>query len=174
MRFGAPQKASYNPDTDSFPVAYLLVPCAVLGVLVNQDHYSLFEMVWAFSIYLEAVAILPQLFLLQKQGEVENLTSHYVFALGAYRGLYLLNWIFRYFTEEVRDAAPPASANAPRRRRPAAPSYPPHPFDPRPQDYMQRIVWIAGLVQTGLYCDFFYHYYESKKGGLNRPVKLPV
>ena len=33
-------------------------------------------MVWAFSIYLEAVAILPQLFLLQKQGEVENLTSH--------------------------------------------------------------------------------------------------
>ena len=141
MRFGAPQKASYNPDTDSFPVAYLLVPCAVLGVLVNQDHYSLFEMVWAFSIYLEAVAILPQLFLLQKQGEVENLTSHYVFALGAYRGLYLLNWIFRYFTEE---------------------------------DYVQRIVWLAGLVQTALYCDFFYHYYQSKRGGMNRPVKLPV
>ena len=36
----------------------------------RADHYSLFEMVWAFSIYLEAVAILPQLFLLQKQGEV--------------------------------------------------------------------------------------------------------
>ena len=57
-------------------------------------------MVWAFSIYLEAVAILPQLFLLQKQGEVENLTSHYVAALGAYRALYLLNWVYRYFTEE--------------------------------------------------------------------------
>ena len=62
-------------------------------------------------------------------------------ALGAYRGLYLLNWIYRYMTEE---------------------------------DYVQRIVWIAGVVQTGLYCDFFYHYYESKRGGLNRPVKLPV
>ena len=98
-------------------------------------------MVWAFSIYLEAVAILPQLFLLQKQGEVENLTSHYVFALGAYRGLYLLNWIFRYFTED---------------------------------DYVQRIVWFAGVVQTALYCDFFYHYYQSKKGGLSRAVKLPV
>ena len=76
MRFGAPQRATYNPELDAFPVQYLLGPCALLGVLVNQDHYSPFEMVWAFSIYLEAVAILPQLFLLQKQGEVENLTSH--------------------------------------------------------------------------------------------------
>ena len=141
MRMGAPQKATYNAEQDAFPVQYLLGPCAILGLLINQDHRSPFEMVWAFSIYLEAVAILPQLFLLQKQGEVENLTSHYVAALGAYRGLYLINWIFRYFTEE---------------------------------DYMQRIVWIAGVIQTGLYCDFFYHYYQSKRGGMNRPVKLPV
>jgi len=141
IRFGPPQKATYNPEQDAFPVQYLVGPCALLGLLINQDHYSFFEMIWAFSIYLEAVAILPQLFLLQKQGEVENLTSHYVFALGAYRALYLLNWIFRYFTEE---------------------------------DYLQRIVWMAGLTQTALYCDFFYHYYQSKKGGMNRPVKLPV
>lgn len=141
MRFGAPQKATYNPEVDAFPVQYLIGPCALLGVIINQDHKSPFEMVWAFSIYLEAVAILPQLFLLQKQGEVENLTSHYVFALGAYRGLYLLNWIFRFMTEE---------------------------------DYVQRIVWVAGIAQTALYCDFFYHYYQSKKGGLNKPVKLPV
>ena len=33
---------------------------------------------------------------------------------------------------------------------------------------------LPGLVQTGLYCDFFYHYYESKKGGMNKAVKLPV
>lgn len=141
IRFGTAQKATYDGEKDAFPIQYLLVPCAVLGLIINQDHYSPFEIVWAFSIYLEAVAILPQLFLLQKQGEVENLTSHFVAALGAYRGLYLLNWMFRYFTEE---------------------------------DYVQRIVWFAGLVQTALYCDFFYHYYQSKKGGMNKPVKLPV
>jgi hypothetical protein len=72
IRFGAPQKATYNAEEDTFPVQYLLAPCAVLGVLINQDHSSPFEMVWAFSIYLEAVAILPQLFLLQKQGEVSG------------------------------------------------------------------------------------------------------
>ena len=82
---GGPKRATYDPEKDAFPVQYLLGPCALLGILINQDHYSPFEMVWAFSIYLEAVAILPQLFLLQKQGEVENLTSHYVAALGAYR-----------------------------------------------------------------------------------------
>ena len=40
----------------------------MLGVAINQDYGSPFEMIWAFSIYLEAVAILPQLFMLQKQG----------------------------------------------------------------------------------------------------------
>ncbi|PNX93625.1 er lumen protein retaining receptor-like protein [Trifolium pratense] len=54
---------------------------------------------WAFSIYLEAVAILPQLVLLQRSGNVDNLTGQYVFFLGAYRGFYILNWIYRYLTE---------------------------------------------------------------------------
>ena len=57
------------------------------------------QWLWAFSIYLEAVAIIPQLFLLQKQGECENITSHYVAMLGMYRFFYLLNWIYRYFHE---------------------------------------------------------------------------
>merc|ERR1712139_736906 len=89
-----------NAEQDAFPVQYLLGPCALLGLIINQDHYSLFEMVWAFSIYLEAVAILPQLFMLQKQGGAESLTSHYILLLGLYRLFYLLNWVYRYNTEE--------------------------------------------------------------------------
>lgn len=53
------------------------------------------ETTWAFSIYLEAVAILPQLFMLQRTGEAETITTHYLFALGAYRALYIPNWIYR-------------------------------------------------------------------------------
>lgn len=70
MRYGAPQKATYNAEQDAFPIQYLIGPCALLGIAINQDHWSPFEVVWAFSVYLEAVAILPQLFLLQKLGEV--------------------------------------------------------------------------------------------------------
>lgn len=56
-------------------------------------------MLWAFSIWLESVAILPQLFMLQRTGEAETITTHYLAALGAYRALYIPNWIWRYFTE---------------------------------------------------------------------------
>jgi hypothetical protein len=79
---------------------------------------------WTFSIYLESVAILPQLFMVSKTGEAESITSHYLFALGSYRALYILNWIYRYATEVHYDL----------------------------------IAIVAGIVQTVLYCDFFYLY----------------
>jgi ER lumen protein retaining receptor len=59
-------------------------------------------MTWAFSIYLEAVAILPQLFILQRTGEAEAITTHYLAALGVYRAFYIPNWIYRYVFLEVR------------------------------------------------------------------------
>jgi ER lumen protein retaining receptor len=60
-------------------------------------------LLWTFSIYLEAVAILPQLFMVSKTGEAETITSHYLFGLGAYRALYILNWIYRYYAESFID-----------------------------------------------------------------------
>ena len=49
----------------------------------------------ACSIYLEAVAIFPQLYMLQKTGSAETITAHYLFALGIYRALYIGNWVLR-------------------------------------------------------------------------------
>lgn len=61
------------------------------------------KILWTFSIYLESVAILPQLFMISKTGEAETITSHYLFALGAYRALYIVNWIYRYYFEGFYD-----------------------------------------------------------------------
>ena len=61
------------------------------------------QILWTFSIYLEAVAILPQLFMISKTGEAESITSHYLFALGSYRALYILNWIYRFYFEGFFD-----------------------------------------------------------------------
>lgn len=61
------------------------------------------QILWTFSIYLESVAIMPQLYMISKTGEAETITSHYLFALGSYRGLYIVNWIFRYYTEGFYD-----------------------------------------------------------------------
>ena len=62
-----------------------------------------FQIMWTFSIYLESVAIMPQLFMLSRTGSAETITAHYLFALGSYRALYILNWIFRYYTESFLD-----------------------------------------------------------------------
>lgn len=80
---------------------------------------------WTFSIYLESVAILPQLFLVNnlvsKTGEAENFILHYLSVMGCYRAFYLLNWIYRYHAE----------------------------------DHIDIIATVAGITQTVFYLDFF-------------------
>ncbi|XP_062567129.1 ER lumen protein-retaining receptor 2 isoform X1 [Saccostrea cucullata] len=124
-------KATYDSNHDTFRVEFLIVPVGGLAFLVNHEFAPL-EILWTFSIYLESVAILPQLFMVSKTGEAETITSHYLFALGSYRALYLLNWIYRYYFE----------------------------------GFFDLIAVVAGVVQTILYCDFFYLYITKGKGSL--------
>jgi len=130
-------KPTNDPSIDTFRLEYLLGPCAVLALIFNYK-FSLLEVLWSFSIYLEAVAILPQLFMLQRTGEAEAITTHYLAALGVYRGLYIPNWIYRYFTEGTVDP----------------------------------IAVMAGIVQTGLYLDFFYIYFTKVLQG--QKFELPA
>lgn len=57
---------------------------SVLALCLNpwQLPLSFAQVLWTFSIYLEAVAILPQLVLLQRTQNIDNLTGNYVFLLG--------------------------------------------------------------------------------------------
>ncbi|KAL7810710.1 ER lumen protein retention receptor [Trichoderma aethiopicum] len=93
---------AYKPTNaatlDTFRVQYLLAGAAVLAILFPVK-YTPSEILWAFSIWLESVAILPQLFMLQRTGEAETITTHYLFALGMYRALYIPNWIYRYLAD---------------------------------------------------------------------------
>ncbi|KAK7457341.1 ER lumen protein retaining receptor [Colletotrichum acutatum] len=91
-------KPTNDPNQDTFRVQYLLGGAAALAIIFPYS-YTFWEISWTFSIWLEAVAILPQLFMLQRTGEAETITTHYLFALGIYRALYIPNWIYRYFTE---------------------------------------------------------------------------
>ncbi len=129
---------TYDKEQDTFRVMFLIVPSSLLALVVNHEM-SLVEVLWTFSIYLEAVAIFPQLVLLQRTKNIDTLTSNYVFLLGGYRALYIVNWAYRYATEP---------------------------------GYAQWIVWISGLVQTLLYCDFFYYYLESWRK--NERLSLPT
>ncbi|KAM1561851.1 hypothetical protein ACFX1Z_004926 [Malus domestica] len=101
MRTHKMVKRSYDQELDTFRHYFLIAGCflpALLGMIV-MVNWNYFQVLWAFSIYSEAVSIIPQLVLLQRSGNVDNLTGQYVFLLWAYRALYILNWIYRYFTE---------------------------------------------------------------------------
>ncbi|CAN1283500.1 ER lumen protein-retaining receptor A [Linum perenne] len=74
-------RRSYDKDLDTFRHYFLVGETFVVYLLPSQNH-SLLQIFWAFSIYLEAVAILPQLVLLQRSGNVDNLTGQYVIFLG--------------------------------------------------------------------------------------------
>lgn len=99
----------------------------MLELVIHVQYTDFFKILWTFSIWLESVAILPQLFMLQRTGEADTITTHYLFALGAYRALYIPNWLYRYFAENRFEANSV----------------------------------MAGIVQTLLYSDFFYIYYNK-------------
>lgn len=130
-------KPTQDPAIDTFKVEYLLGPCALLALIFNYK-FTVVEVLWAFSIYLEAVAVFPQLFMLHRTGEAETITTHYLFALGLYRAMYIPNWILRYTTENTLDP----------------------------------IAIFSGIVQTGLYADFFYIYFTRVMRG--QKFELPA
>jgi len=130
-------RPTHDPSIDTFKVEYLVGPCFIFALIFNYQ-FIISEILWSFSIWLEAVAILPQLFMLQRTGEAETITTHYLAALGAYRALYIPNWIYRYFADGVVDP----------------------------------IAVAAGIVQTGLYLDFFYVYFTKVLQG--QKFELPA
>ncbi|ESO03281.1 hypothetical protein HELRODRAFT_157109 [Helobdella robusta] len=91
-------RSTYDYDYDTFYSSVLIVGSLVLAAFLNEAT-TILEILWTFSIYLESVAILPQLYMLSKKGEAETITYHYLFALGIYRALYLCNWVVRYHYE---------------------------------------------------------------------------
>ena len=91
-------RTSYDPQLDTFRMEYLVGLSVALTMIFHYNWHPL-ELLWTFSIFLESVAILPQLFMMSRTGEADSITTHYIFALGSYRALYVVNWIYRIFTE---------------------------------------------------------------------------
>lgn len=130
---------------------YLLVPCVLLAAFVhpslNNEWFS--DSAWSLSMYLEAVAILPQLYMFQRKaadegGAVEWLISHFVFALGFARVSELIFWMSSY-----KELSSTSSSS-----------------------YVGVLVVLTQLVHLIIMADFFYYYIRAlRKGG---PMELPT
>ena len=87
IRFNKKISATYNKEKED-----------VMSFLIHSE-FDYWEMIWSFSLWLESVAIFPQINILNKKNGVEKFTGYYILSLGSYRFFYLLSWIYSYYYE---------------------------------------------------------------------------
>lgn len=90
-----PFSHTYDESHDTFPIKLLLIPCLALALILNYE-FTWYQILWAFLIYLEAVAIVPQIWLTHKVGYTKYM-GVYLLSLGIYSALNMLYWIIIFF-----------------------------------------------------------------------------
>mmetsp|Transcript_217 Transcript_217/g.254 ORF Transcript_217/g.254 Transcript_217/m.254 type:complete len:306 (+) Transcript_217:78-995(+) len=148
--------ASYDEGKDSFGhyqipsqfgVIYIILPCFILACILkpnlNKDFIS--DMSWTFSMYLESLAIAPQLFMFTRQSDtpIEVLVAHCVAALGFARVIEMAFWMWSF--HELTDTSG--------------------------SKLVGYFVLIVQFVHVAIMGDFFYFYLASLKKGT--PMQLP-
>ena len=89
------------------PFYVLAITSYILAIIFRSslNNNAFCDINWAFSMYLEAFAIFPQILLFTiKKGQIESFTSHYVALCGLSRLFSLIFWYDTYeelFTDQV-------------------------------------------------------------------------
>merc|ERR1719261_1641703 len=86
-------QGSYQWELDNLQIKLLVMACGCLAVLVHPDlnDRPIFDIAWTASLYIDSVAMLPQLWMMTRSGGTLLLTAHYVAAMALSR---LLNFVF--------------------------------------------------------------------------------
>merc|ERR1712008_289965 len=81
---------------DTCNLSVVIIPCAIMALLLTNE-YSVLEILWTFSEFIEGFAMVPQYIFCYREriGNRDWGTSLYVVLLGGYRVFYALNWIYK-------------------------------------------------------------------------------
>mmetsp|Transcript_71164 Transcript_71164/g.212238 ORF Transcript_71164/g.212238 Transcript_71164/m.212238 type:complete len:290 (+) Transcript_71164:73-942(+) len=86
---------SYERRHDTCNLSVIILPCATAALLLTNE-YSMLEVLWTFSEFIEGFAMVPQyIFCYRERLGRDWGTSLYVISLGGYRVFYALNWIYK-------------------------------------------------------------------------------
>jgi hypothetical protein len=133
-------------DRAHFGALWIALPALLLALIVHPSLNASFwsDVAWTFALYLDALAVAPQLLMMHKSGgAVDKYTGHYIFALGFGRVLQLLFWAFSY--HELSEHSHGGVAGV--------------------------FVLLTQVVGSLLMADFFYYYAKSQQKG--EPMILP-
>lgn len=133
---------------DTCNAAVLLFACLIIALAVHPrlNNSMLPDVLWTLALYVETVAMVPQLFLLTKLGgEVDSLQGHYIACMFMARLLMMRFWVTCY--EELR---------------------------PKGAEYNLPGLGVIGsqLLQVVLFADFMHLYVKSHRN--NAKLILPV
>jgi len=98
-RMETTHRDTYQEEYDTFEVFRLVPPCIVLAMCVHGhlNNCPFFDTCWTAAMNLDAIAMLPQLWMLAKiGGEVDGMTSHFVVALAFSRLCGFAFWRYGY------------------------------------------------------------------------------
>merc|ERR1719272_1589858 len=81
------QSDTYQASDDSLPVAPIVLGSLVLAMVLHGDMNGkpFFDTLWMAGLFMGVAQVLPQLWLIARQGCVDALTSHYIAALAMSR-----------------------------------------------------------------------------------------
>jgi ER lumen protein retaining receptor len=89
---------TYQRVNDTVSLTFILAPCFI-GAFFLTDQYSILEILWTFSEFVEGFAMVPQyVFCYREKGARTSGAGLYVITLGSYRVFYALNWIYKKVT----------------------------------------------------------------------------
>mmetsp|Transcript_11268 Transcript_11268/g.12870 ORF Transcript_11268/g.12870 Transcript_11268/m.12870 type:complete len:291 (-) Transcript_11268:130-1002(-) len=131
----------------------LTVPTLLMAMFIHPslNNIYLFDVAWTFALYLEAVAMLPQLYLFTKNGaEIESYVSHYVASQGFSRLSAIIFWIFSF--HELNEDHSSGFGIL--------------------RHYVGHFAMGAQIIQLVILGDFIYHYSNSLRKGI--PLRLPM
>ena len=96
MRFSKKFSIDYDREKeDNFPHIYLVPFALFMTFLIHKDR-TWWGLTWSFSLWLESVAVFPQITIIEKKKGTLAYIAHYLAALGSYRFFYIILWIYRY------------------------------------------------------------------------------
>jgi len=91
-------KDTYTSRHDTFRNIFIIILCIPFAYF-SRPYKSFDSFLYAYSLWVESFAIIPQLLLLGRTTTNDIINREYIFFLGIYRLFYLLNWIYKLVTD---------------------------------------------------------------------------
>merc|ERR1719161_3408707 len=89
-------KSSYQAAEAGLRVQNLVLGAVVLAVLIHPRfcQWTACDILWTVHLYIDAIAMVPQLWMVSKGGKINALTAHYIAATLLSNVLGLLFWYY--------------------------------------------------------------------------------